>query len=112
VANGYPSPTGLAVTIMQGMYAGTAKKEETRDTYHGYIVPEVTTLISQASSEADAARRTDLLNRAQQAIWNTWPAMWAFAPKAVTARRDRVTGMTLGANNSYDLTAIRLAAKA
>jgi peptide/nickel transport system substrate-binding protein len=112
VANGYPSPTGLAVTIMQGMYAGTPKKEETRDTYHGYIVPEVTTLISQASSEADSARRTDLLNRAQEAIWNTWPAMWAFAPKAVVARRDRVTGMTLGANNAYDLTVIRLAAKA
>src|SRR5437868_1032347 len=50
VANGYPSPTGLAVTIMQGMYAGTPKKEETRDTYHGYIVPEVTELIGQASS--------------------------------------------------------------
>jgi peptide/nickel transport system substrate-binding protein len=112
VANGFPSPTGLAVTMLQGVYAGTPKKEETRDTYHGYIVPEATTLINQASSEADPARRTELLNQAQQTIWDSWPAMWAFAPKAVVSRRDRVAGMTLGANNSYDLTTIRLAAKA
>jgi ABC-type transport system substrate-binding protein len=109
LANGYASPTGLAITMMQGMYAGTPAKEQTRDTYHGYIFPEVTALIGQASAEVDPAKRADLLTKAQQAAWNTWPAMWAFAPKAVVARRDRVTGMTLGANNSYDLTAIRLA---
>ena len=110
LANGYGSPTGLAITMMQGMYAGTPAKEQTRDTYHGYIFPDVTALIGQASAEVDPSRRTELLTKAQQAIWNTWPAMWAFAPKAVVARRERVTGMTLGANNSYDLTAIRLAA--
>jgi ABC-type transport system substrate-binding protein len=109
LANGYASPTGLAITMMQGMFAGTRAKEATRDTYHGYIFPEVTKLIGQASAEIDAARRTELLAKAQRATWNTWPAMWAFAPKAVVARRDRVTGLTLGANNSYDLTAIRLA---
>ena len=112
LANGYGSPTGLAVTMLQGMYAGTAAKEKTRDTYHGYIFPEITKLIGQASSEVDPARRTQLLSRAQQAIWKTWPAMWAFAPKAVVARRERVGGLVLGANNSYDVTAIRLAAKA
>ena len=42
LGNGFPSPTGLALTIMQGMYAGTAEKEATRDTYHGYIFPEIT----------------------------------------------------------------------
>jgi peptide/nickel transport system substrate-binding protein len=110
LANGYGSPTGLAITMMQGMYAGTAEKEKTRDTYHGYIVPEATKLIGQASAEVDPARRTELLAKAQRVIWNTWPAMWAFAPKAVVARRDRVTGLVLGTNNSYDLTAIRLAA--
>jgi peptide/nickel transport system substrate-binding protein len=112
LANGYGSPTGLAVTMLQGMYAGTAEKEKTRDTYHGYIFPAITELIAKASSEIDPARRTELLSRAQQAIWRTWPAMWAFAPKAVVARRQRVGGLTLGTNNSYDLTAIRLAAKA
>jgi peptide/nickel transport system substrate-binding protein len=110
LGNGYGSPTGLAITMMQGMYAGSAKKEETRDTYHGYIFPEITDLIAQASSETDAARRGQLLGQAQTDIWNTWPALWAFAPKAVVARRNRVDQLTLGANNSYDLTALRLGA--
>lgn len=39
LGNGFPSPTGLALTIMQGMYAGTAEKEATRDTYHGTSFP-------------------------------------------------------------------------
>ncbi|GAB6903427.1 ABC transporter substrate-binding protein [Kineosporia succinea] len=110
LANGYASPTGLAVTMLQGMFTGTPEKEKTRDTYHGYIVPEVTSLIREASSEVDETERADLLRQAQQAVWDTWPAMWAFAPKAVVARRDRVGGMTLGANNSYDLTTVKLAA--
>ncbi|WP_328473188.1 ABC transporter substrate-binding protein [Actinoplanes sp. NBC_00393] len=109
LANGYPSSTGLAITVLQGMYAGTAAKEQTRDTYHGYVVPEATQLIARASAEIDPARRTQLLTQAQQTVWNTWPAMWAFAPKAVVARRERVTGMAMGANNSYDLTQLRLA---
>lgn len=110
LANGYGSPTGLAVTMLQGMFTGTPEKEETRDTYHGYIVPEVTRLIGRASSEIDEQQRAELLTQAQQAVWETWPAMWAFAPKAVVARRDRVDGMALGANNSYDLTTVRLGA--
>lgn len=108
LGNGYASPTGLAITMMQGMYAGTAKKEETRDSYHGYVVPDVTDQIDTASQEVDATRRGELLNQAQQSIWDTWPAMWAFAPKAVVARRARVQGMVLGANNSYNLADIRL----
>jgi peptide/nickel transport system substrate-binding protein len=108
VANGYPSPTGLAITMMQGMYAGTEEKEKTRDTYHGYVFPAITRQIAAASSEIDEGRRTMLLERVQRDIWQTWPAMWAFAPKAVVAHRNRVGGLQLGANNSYDLTAVRL----
>jgi peptide/nickel transport system substrate-binding protein len=110
LANGYGSPTGLAVTMMQGMYAGTEEKEKTRDTYHGYIFPAITRQIAAASSEVDDARRTVLLEKAQRDIWETWPAMWAFAPKAVVVRRNRVGGLQLGANNSYDITAVRLEA--
>lgn len=109
VANGYPGSTGLAITMLQGMFAGTAEAEQTRDTYHGYVVPEVAALIGQASVEIDAARRDRLLVDAQRATWNTWPAMWGFAPKAVVARRDRVSELTLGANNSYDVVPVRLA---
>jgi len=110
LANGYGSPTGLAVTMLQGMYAGTREKEKTRDTYHGYIFPGITRQIAVASSETDEAQRAVLLQKVQRDIWNTWPAMWAFAPKAVVARRQRVGGLDLGANNSYDLTVVRLGA--
>ena len=108
LANGYPGTTGLAITMLQGMYAGTAEKEKTRDTYHGYIFPQITNLITRASQEVDETRRAELEKQAQQEVWNTWPAMWAFAPNAVVARRDRVQGLVLGANNSYDLAGIRL----
>jgi peptide/nickel transport system substrate-binding protein len=110
LGNGYGSPTGLAVTMLQGMYAGTAKKEETRDTYHGYIFPKITEQIARASAEIDPKKRQLVLAQVQRDIWNTWPAIWAFAPKSVVARRKRVDGLLLGANNSYDLTAVRLEA--
>src|SRR6185436_5586495 len=70
LGNGYASPTGLAITMMQGMYAGTAKKEETRDTYHGFIFPNITEEIAVASQETDPAKRDQLLMRAQQDIWD------------------------------------------
>lgn len=108
LANGYASPTGLALTMLQGMFAGTAEKERTRDTYHGYVFPSVTALIAKASGTVDATERERVIAQAQRAIWDTWPAMWAFAPKAVVARRDRVGGLLLGSNNSYDLSRIRL----
>ena len=53
LGNGFSSPTGLAITMMQGMYAGTAEKEKTRDTYQGYVVPDVQAKIQAASSEVD-----------------------------------------------------------
>jgi peptide/nickel transport system substrate-binding protein len=108
VANGFPSPTGLAITMMQGMFSGTAAKEKTRDTYHGFVVPEIADQISRASGEIDQNRRNALLQQVQTNIWKTWPAMWAFAPKAVVARRVRVEGLVLGSNIAYDLAAVRL----
>jgi len=101
LGNGYASPTGLAVTLLQGMYAGTALKEETRDSYHGYVFPEITDIIGQASSEVDPVQRQTYLDQAQQAVWDSWPCLWSFAPKAVLARRDRVEGVELGPNGSY-----------
>ncbi|WP_397517473.1 MULTISPECIES: ABC transporter substrate-binding protein [unclassified Rhodococcus (in: high G+C Gram-positive bacteria)] len=108
LGNGFPSPTGLALTIMQGMYAGTAEKEATRDTYHGYIFPEITRIITQASEEADAARRAALLADAQRQIWDTCPCLWSFVPKAVLARRSRIDGVGLRPTNSYDLSVATL----
>jgi ABC-type transport system substrate-binding protein len=108
LGNGFPSPTGLALTIMQGMYAGTPEKEATRDTYHGYMFPDITAVITQASEEADPARRGQLLADAQRRIWDTCPMLWSFVPKAVLARRTRIDGVALRPTNSYDITAVSL----
>lgn len=108
LGNGYPSPTGLALTILQGMYAGTAEKEKTRDTYHGYVFPDITAIITRASEESDPARRASLLAEAQHKIWDTAPMLWGFVPKVVLARRTRLQGMDLRPTNSYDLAAVTL----
>lgn len=110
LGNGFSSPTGLAITMMQGMYGGTPEKEATRDTYQGYVVPEVAAKIQAASSEVDATRRQELLADAQQAIWDTWPCAWAFVPKSVLAHRERVSGINLAPTNSYPLVDARLEA--
>lgn len=108
LGNGYPSPTGLALTILQGMYAGTPEKEETRDTYHGYLFPEITAIITRASEEVEPARRDALLADAQRRIWDTCPMLWSFVPKAVLGRRTRIDGIDLRPTNSYDLAAVTL----
>lgn len=108
LGNGYPSPTGLALTIMQGMYAGTAEKEATRDTYHGYLFPDITAVITQASEEIDPTRRDALLADAQRRIWDTCPMLWSFVPKAVLGRRTRIDGIDLRPTNSYDLAAVTM----
>jgi peptide/nickel transport system substrate-binding protein len=110
LGNGYSSPTGLAITMLQGMYAGTPEKEQTRDTYQGYVVPEVTTAIQAALTETDQLRRQDLLDAAQQAVWDTWPCAWAFVPKSVLAHRNRVSDINLASTNSYPLATARLEA--
>ncbi|MFE7122730.1 ABC transporter substrate-binding protein [Streptomyces sp. NPDC057617] len=108
IGNGYGSPTGQALTTLQGMYGGTAAKERTRDAFMGYVVPSVERQLSAAATEVDDAERTRKLATVQQAIWETWPSLWAFAPKTLLARRDRVRGLSLLTINSYDLSAVRL----
>jgi ABC-type transport system substrate-binding protein len=110
LGNGYPSPTGLAVTLLQGMYAGTAAREETRDSYHGYVFPDITATISRASSEVDPVLRQTYLDQAQQEVWDSWPCLWSFAPKAVVARRDRVQGIDLAPTGSYIASGVSLKA--
>ncbi|HET7397851.1 MAG TPA: ABC transporter substrate-binding protein [Intrasporangium sp.] len=103
LANGYGNQTGLALTNLQGQYGGTAEKEKTRDTYHGFVVPEITALLDQAAAEADESKRNALLAQAQEKIWALWPAMWAWTPNNVLAKRKRVATLNLRPINSYDL---------
>jgi peptide/nickel transport system substrate-binding protein len=106
LANGYGNQTGLALTNLQGQYGGTAEKEKTRDTYHGFVVPEITELLDQAAAESDEAKRNDLLKQAQEKIWAEWPAVWAWTPNNVLAKRKRVQNLNLRATNSYDLAVV------
>ncbi|WP_129766424.1 ABC transporter substrate-binding protein [Streptomyces sp. L-9-10] len=108
IGNGYGSPTGQALTTLQGMYGGTAAKERTRDAFMGYVIPRVERQLTAASTEVDDAERNKRLAAVQKAIWETWPSLWAFAPKTLLARRTRVRGMSLLPINSYDLSAVRL----
>ncbi|GMA18865.1 ABC transporter substrate-binding protein [Arsenicicoccus piscis] len=106
LANGYGNQTGLAITNLVAQYAGTAEKEKTRDTYHGFVVPQITDLLDRASQEVDEAKQTALLDEAQKLIWAQWPAMWAWTPNNVLAKRKRVRGLRLRPTNAYDLRAI------
>jgi ABC-type transport system substrate-binding protein len=106
LGNGFGNQTGVALTTLQGMYAGTAEKEKTRDTYQGYVVPKVEQLLSTAAAEPDEAKRNATLKQAQQAIWATWPCMWAFVQNNTLAHRDRVQGINLLPTNFYDLSTV------
>ncbi len=108
LGNGYGNQTGLALTNLQGQYGGTAAKEKTRDTYHGFVFPEITSLLDQASSEPDEAKRDGLLKQAQDDIWAQWPAMWAWTPNNLLARRKRVTTLDLSPGNFYDLSTVKV----
>ncbi|NGN67778.1 ABC transporter substrate-binding protein [Streptomyces sp. A7024] len=108
IGNGFPSPTGLALTCLQGMYAGTAEKERTREAFMGYVFPKIADGIEEASVEVDDAERQRKLAAVQKAIWDTWPALWGFVPKTLLARRGRVRDVGLLPTNSYDLTAVHL----
>jgi peptide/nickel transport system substrate-binding protein len=109
LGNGYPGPTGQAITTLLGMYGGTPEKERTRDTYQGYVFPAIADQISAAAAEIDADRRTQLITDVQHEIWDTWPCLWAFVPNVVLARRTRVHGIQLEPINSYDLDTVRVA---
>lgn len=110
LGNGYGNQTGLAITDLQGMYAGTAAKEKTRDTYQGYIVPKATKLINAAAAESDESKRTSLLQQAQETIWASWPCMWAFVQNNALAHRNRVKGVDLLPTNFYDLASVSVSA--
>ncbi|MFD5829129.1 ABC transporter substrate-binding protein [Lentzea sp. NPDC060358] len=108
LGNGYPGPTGQAITTLLGMYGGTPEKERTRDTYQGFVNPAIAQALAAAAAETDAARRTELVTAAQHDIWATWPCLWAFVPKVLLARRTRVQGVRLQPINSYDISAVRV----
>ncbi|MEQ3553176.1 ABC transporter substrate-binding protein [Pseudonocardia nematodicida] len=112
LGNGFAGPTGEAATVLQGMYGGTPEKEATRDTYQGYVVPEVTRTLDAAADEIDPDRRQAVLADAQRKIWDTWPCMWAFVPDVVQASRQRVSGIDLLPTNSYEITTVGLGASA
>jgi len=109
LANGYGNQTGLAITNLVGQYGGTAAKEKTRDTYQGFVVPEISDLLDSAGSEPDAAKRDALLKSAQEKVWALWPAMWAWTPNNLLARRKRVTTLDLSPGNYYDLATVAVA---
>ncbi|MEU6039848.1 ABC transporter substrate-binding protein [Actinomadura sp. NPDC047616] len=108
LGNGFGNQTGLALTSLQGMFGGTPDKERTRDTYQGYVFPEIAAKLADASGETDPEKRDQKLADAQKAIWATWPCLWAFVPNAVLARRVRVRDLALAPTNSYDLASVRL----
>lgn len=108
VGNGYPNLTGLALDTLRGIYTGTPEKEKTRDTYMGYVYPDIAAQINRASTTGDEAERARILQAAQEQIWATWPCMWAFTQNNALAHRTRVQGIDLRPNNSYDLGGVRL----
>jgi peptide/nickel transport system substrate-binding protein len=110
LGNGYGNQTGLALTNLVGQYGGTAEKEAKKESYHGFVFPEITDLITKAGAEADEAKRNDYLKQAQEKIWAQWPAMWAWTPNNVLAKRSTVGGLNLRAINSYDLSAVTVSA--
>jgi peptide/nickel transport system substrate-binding protein len=109
LGNGYPNLTGLALDTLRGVYGSTREQEETRDSYHGYVYPDIARQIDDASQTEDAADRAAILQRAQEDIWATWPTMWAFTQNNALAHRQGVQGIVLRPNNSYDLGAVRFA---
>ena len=86
----WPSPTS------RGQYGGTAEKEKTRDTYHGFVFPEVTYAARRGLRRTPTwAARNAQLKEAQEKIWALWPAMWAWTPNNLLAKRKRVTALEL-----------------
>ncbi len=106
LGNGYGNQTGLALTNLVGMYAGTAEKEAKKESYHGFVFPEITEVIAAAGAESDETKRDALLADAQEKIWAEWPAMWAWTPNNVLAKRTTVGGLNLRAINSYNLSSV------
>lgn len=108
IGNGYGNQTGLALTSLQGLFAGTPEMEQTGDAFMGFVYDDIASGITAAAAETDDQRRSTLLQDVQQSIWDLWPAMWAFTQDVLLAHRDTVSGLDLLPINSYDLAAVRL----
>lgn len=72
IGNGFPGTTGQATTMLQAMYAGTAKDERTGDAFMGYVIPRIARQLSDAATETDPATRDRKLAAAQHSVWDTW----------------------------------------
>lgn len=105
LGNGLGNQTGSALDTLL-TWAGTDEKEQQRQTYHGFIVPEVTDAILAAATETDDVRRQELLADAQSLLYQEWPAMWGFVQNNITAYRDTVSGLEIAPNNTFDLTRV------
>ena len=107
IANGYGNQTGLALTSLQGLFAGTPEMERTGDAFMGFVYQDIAAGITAAAAEVDDERRAAQLRDVQQAIWELWPAMWGFTQHVLLAHRDNVRALDLLPINSYDLAAVR-----
>ena len=68
----------------------------------------MTALLDQASQNPDLASRNAQLKEAQEKIWALWPAMWAWTPNNLLARRKRVTTLDLSPGNFYDPSTVKV----
>lgn len=107
-ANGFGNLTGQAIHSLQFLYASTPEMEKTRDSYQGFVFPEIAEVIVKASAEEDEAQRSEYLRTAQEQVWAQWPALWGFVQNNSLAYRSRVSGIELSPVNSYDLINVRV----
>ncbi|WP_036921704.1 ABC transporter substrate-binding protein [Propionicicella superfundia] len=63
--------------------------------YFGSQDEELTTLITQAQAQTDEAKRSELLNKAQELVWsNGTDAVWGFQP-VLAAHTENLTGVRM-----------------
>ncbi len=105
LGNGYPQPDRPGHDHAAGhVRAAPRRRKPPATPTTAMSFPEVADLIQRGAAEVDRSAREPLLAAAQQAIWDTWPCLWAFVPKSVLARRNRVQRrVSLAPTNSYDL---------
>jgi peptide/nickel transport system substrate-binding protein len=63
--------------------------------FSGYSNPELDSLLQEAASEADQAKRTALYDQAQKIILRDQPVVLLFSPKTIAAARQSLTGVRL-----------------
>ena len=105
LGNGYGNQTGDAIDVLRGIFGGTRELEAKRQTYHGFVVPEIESKLTAASQET-GERRLALMSDAQKLAWNTWPQLWGFTQNNITAVRKTVSGVVPNPTNAYNLAGI------